>query len=80
VAEIAAAKSEAQARGAPHNLRVTLYGLADSRLAGDELGEVIELYVRREDAEAALRDVLTDDPEWEGELGIVTIEFAVSLQ
>jgi hypothetical protein len=37
---------------------VNFYGLADSRLIGTEVGEVIELYVRREDAEQALRDVL----------------------
>jgi hypothetical protein len=52
---------------------MTLYGLADSRLAGDELGEVIELYVRREDAEQALRDVITDEPTWAGDLYLVTI-------
>jgi len=40
---------------------MTVYGLADSRLVGGALGEVIELYVRRQDAEQALEDVLTDD-------------------
>lgn len=52
---------------------MTLYGLADSRLVGHELGEVIELYVRREDAEQALRDVVADEPSWAGELYLVTI-------
>jgi hypothetical protein len=60
--------------------KVTFYGLADSRLVGTELGEVIEVYVRREDAEQALRDVLRDEPEWEGELGIVAVELNPSMQ
>ena len=41
---------------------VTLYGLADSRLVGAKLGEVIELFAEREAAEQARRDVLTDEP------------------
>jgi hypothetical protein len=48
-----------------------MYGLADSRLAGSELGEVIELFVRRE---RALADVLADEPTWRGQLSVVTIE------
>jgi len=48
---------------------VTFYGLTDSRLVGSALGEVIEFYSSREEAEEALRDVLTDEPEREGELG-----------
>ena len=53
---------------------MTFYGLTDFRLAGSELGEVIEFYSSREEAEEALRDVLTDEPEWEGELGVVAVE------
>jgi hypothetical protein len=53
---------------------VTFYGLADYRLVGSGLGEVIEFYLSREEAESALRDVLSDEPEWEGELAVVTIE------
>jgi hypothetical protein len=53
---------------------LTFYGLTDFRLAGSELGEVIEFYSSREEAEEALRDVLTDEPEWEGELGVVAVE------
>jgi hypothetical protein len=53
---------------------VTFYGLADYRLTGSELGEVIEFYSSREEAEEALRGVLTDEPQWEGELGVVVVE------
>jgi hypothetical protein len=53
---------------------VTFYGIADSRLVGSELGEVIELYVRREDAEQALEDVLTDEPSWASELRVIPVE------
>jgi hypothetical protein len=52
---------------------VTLYGLADSRLIGTELGEVIELFTEQEAAEQALRDVLTDESAWVGDLSIVEI-------
>jgi hypothetical protein len=36
-----------------------------------ELQEAIELYVRRNDADDALADVLNDEPSW---LGLVTVE------
>jgi hypothetical protein len=35
---------------------------------------VIEFYASREEAEQALRDVLTDEPEWQGILGITEID------
>jgi hypothetical protein len=57
---------------------LTFYGLADYRL--NDFGEVIEFYASQAEADAALRDVLTDEPEWEGELGVITVEFALSLQ
>jgi hypothetical protein len=41
---------------------VTTWALADARLANTDLGPVIELFVRRTDAERALRDVLRDEP------------------
>lgn len=44
---------------------MTLYGLADYRL--NDFGEVIEFYPSRAEADAALRDVLRDEPEWVGE-------------
>jgi hypothetical protein len=57
---------------------VTFYALADYRL--NNFGEVVEFYVRRAEAEAALADVLRDEPEWEGELGIVPIRVSMSAQ
>jgi hypothetical protein len=51
-----------------------LYGLAAARLAGSELGEVVELYFRREDAEQALRGVLGDEPTWSGELRVIPVQ------
>jgi hypothetical protein len=54
------------------------YGLADYRL--NDFGEVVEFYVTRAQAEAALVDVLRDEPEWEGELGIVPIRVRISAQ
>ena len=41
---------------------MTFYGLADYRRAGSELGDVVEFYRSREEAEEALADVLADDP------------------
>ena len=45
-----------------------LWGLADYFV-----DEVIELYRSREQAERALREVLTDEPEWEGMMEVVPI-------
>ena len=59
---------------------LTFYRFADYTLSGSELGEVIEFYVSPEEAEAALRDVLIDEPEWEDELAIEIVELAVSPQ
>jgi hypothetical protein len=55
-----------------------MYGLADSRLAGSELGEVAELFVRREDAERALREVLADEQTWSRDVRVVEIEEALT--
>ena len=57
---------------------MTFYGLADYRLL--EWGQIIEFFLCREEAVAALRDVLRDEPAWAGELGVVPIEFALSSQ
>jgi hypothetical protein len=46
----------------------------------DDPGEVIEFYASREQAEAALKDVLTDEPQWEGLYGVVPVEFPFSPQ
>jgi hypothetical protein len=37
------------------------------------LGEVIELSIRREDAEQALEDVLMDEPDLEGVVSVVPV-------
>jgi hypothetical protein len=44
------------------------YGLADHTV-----GEAIELFPTREEAEAFLADVLTDEPGWEGQLQVVQV-------
>jgi hypothetical protein len=41
---------------------------------------VIEFYSSQAAADAALQDVLRDEPEWERELGVVAVEFDVSRQ
>jgi ABC-type sugar transport system substrate-binding protein len=53
---------------------MTFYALTDSRLTDTELGEVVEFYASREQAEAALSDVLTNEPEWKGIVGIAEID------
>ena len=59
---------------------MTFYGLADRRLTGSELGEVFEFFVTAAEAEAALCDVLRDEPEWVNDLGVVTIILPFSNQ
>ncbi len=56
---------------------MTFYGLADYRLK--DFGEVA-FYSSRDEAEAALEDVLRDEPGWEGELGVVAIALPFSTQ
>jgi hypothetical protein len=43
-----------------------------------ELGDprAIDVFVRREEAEDALRDCVADEPEWRGLLRVEEIEFA----
>jgi hypothetical protein len=55
---------------------MTFYGLADYRLT--TYGQVIDFYISPDEAEAALSDILSDEPEWEDELGVVTIVFPFS--
>jgi hypothetical protein len=50
---------------------VRFYGLVDLSLV-----EAIELYVRREDAERTLAELLRDEPEWESRFRIEEIEFS----
>jgi hypothetical protein len=52
------------------------FGLVDRRLAGSELGEVIEFFPTREQAEQVLRKVLTDEPDLENDLDIVEIDLS----
>jgi hypothetical protein len=49
-----------------------LWGLTDNFV-----GEVIQVYRSREQAERALRAVLTDEPDWEGMIEIVPIALPV---
>jgi hypothetical protein len=58
---------------------MTFYGLADYRLAGSELGEVIEIYPSLEEAEQALRDVLADEPDLVSHLNVVPVELRADL-
>jgi hypothetical protein len=59
---------------------VVFYALTDSRLTDTDLGEVVEFFASREEAEKALRDVLTDEPDWKGIVGVAEIDFgSVSL-
>jgi hypothetical protein len=53
---------------------LVFYALTDSRLIDTELGEVIEFFASREEAEEALRDVLVDEPEWRGIVDIAEID------
>jgi hypothetical protein len=53
---------------------VTFYALTDSRLTNSGLGEVIDFFASREAAEAALLEVLTDEPEWQGIVGVAEID------
>ena len=59
--------------------RVLLYGVRSTLLEGDPFGDVVKLFVRREDAERFLADCLADEPEWVTELAIVEIELALSM-
>jgi hypothetical protein len=45
-----------------------LWGLTDRFV-----DEVIQVYRSREHAERALRNVLTDEPEWEGMMAVVPV-------
>lgn len=52
------------------------YGLVDSRLAGTELGEVIEFFPSRELAAKAMSEVIADEPDFEAVLEIVEIDLS----
>jgi hypothetical protein len=48
-------------------------------LASREVTEVLELFGTEEEAEQALAEVLTDEPEWRDLLFIVVVELAAPL-
>jgi hypothetical protein len=53
---------------------LVFYALTDSRLTDTELGEVVEFFASREEAEKALRDVLADEPDWDRQISVVEID------
>ena len=55
-----------------------LYGVRDALAEGDILGDIIELFIRREDAEQFLAECLADEPKWAYALSIEPLEFDFS--
>jgi len=53
---------------------VLLYALISDEIGG----KVVDYYATREEAEAELRDAISDEPEWEGLLRIEAVEFETS--
>jgi hypothetical protein len=49
---------------------VELFGLASSR------ANLAELFLERAQAEQAVKDVLTDEPDWADEMAVVRIKFS----
>jgi hypothetical protein len=47
-------------------------------LVSDEIGAVIDFYATREEAEAELRDALSDEPEWKAVLRVEPFELETS--
>lgn len=47
-------------------------------LVSEEIGQVIDFYATREEAEGELRDALSDEPEWEGLLRVEAFNFETS--
>lgn len=52
--------------------RMVFYGLATYA----ERAEVVAWYPTREQATDALRDVLTDEPDWRGRMSVLKVDFA----
>lgn len=52
-----------------------LDGIRLARLEGDPLGDVVELFVRREEAEQLVADRLADEPVWADVLSVEPLEF-----
>jgi hypothetical protein len=47
-------------------------------LVSDEIQAVVDFYAAREEAEAELRDALSDEPEWADVLRVEAFEFETS--
>jgi hypothetical protein len=50
---------------------VVFYGLVTR-----EVQSVVDFYLTREEAEATLRDVLADEPDWQETVGLVRLDFS----
>ena len=55
-----------------------LYGVRDALAEGDILGDIVELFIRREDAEQFIAECLVDEPGWAGVLWVEPLEFEFS--
>ena len=55
-----------------------LYGVRDARLEGDVVGDIVELFTRREDAQQFLAECLADEPDWADVLSVEPVEFEFS--
>jgi hypothetical protein len=53
-----------------------VFGLADRRLAGTELGEVIVFFPTRELAERAMHQVIADELDFGTKLAVVEIDLS----
>lgn len=58
---------------------MVFYALTDSRLIDSKLGEVVEFFGSREEAEKALRDVLTDECRDRPRLRVAELVRGISL-
>jgi len=55
-----------------------LYGIRSAFLNGDPLGDVVELFLRRDDAERFLAECLRDEPGWANVLSVEAVELAAT--
>ena len=52
-----------------------LYAVRSALLAGDPLGDCVEVFLCREDAERFLSECLADEPEWRDVLTVEAVEY-----
>ena len=57
---------------------VRLYALRSALLGGDALGDVVELFVRRKDAEQFVAECLAEEPGWADVLSVEPLELEFS--